>query len=66
MLDFINWNLTGHDAGRIEDPVYKNIFENSGRKNDFEVEKVGHKNYVIWNCKDSDSIPVDPNHSDSN
>ena len=31
-----------------------------------EVEKVGRKNSVIWNHKDSDSIHVDPNHTKSN
>ena len=36
------------------------------RKNDFEVEKVGRKNSVIWNHKDSKSIHVDPNHTKSN
>ena len=35
-------------------------------KTNFEVEKVGRKNSVIWNCNDSDSIHVDQNHTDSN
>ena len=32
------------------------------RKNYFEVEKIGRKNSVIWNNKDSNSIHVDSNH----
>ena len=57
-----------HDAGKSE---FKNLggnqnFENSERKNNFEVEKVGRKNYGIWNHKYSISIRVDKNHTDSN
>ena len=39
---------------------------NSERGNNFEVEKVGRKNSVIWDHKDSDSIHVNPNHVKSN
>ena len=39
---------------------------NSECKNNFEVDKFGRENYVIWNHKDSDSIRVDPNHANSN
>ena len=49
-----------------------NIFKNAERKNNSEVEKVGRKNLVNWNCtnsiinwnqKYSDSIHVYPNHT---
>ena len=42
------------------------IFENAEHKNNFEVEKVGRKNSAIWNHKDSNSIDVDPNHTNLN
>ena len=42
------------------------IFENAERNNNFEVEKVGCKNSVIWNHKYSDSIHVDQNHTNFN
>ena len=38
-------------------------FENAESENNFEAENVGHKNSVVWNHKDSDSIHVDPNHT---
>ena len=38
------------------------FFENTERKNNFQVEKVGRKNSVIWNHKDSDLIHIDPSH----
>ena len=41
-------------------------FENTERKNNFEVEKFGHENDIIWNHRDSGLIRVDPNHTDSN
>ena len=37
-------------------------FENTEQENNFEAEKVGRKNSVIWNQNDSDSIHVDLNH----
>ena len=66
MLYFTNWNTTGNDARRSEDPVCNNIFENSERKNNFWVEKVGRENSVIWYHKYSNSIHVDTNHADYN
>ena len=44
----------------------KKKFKNGERKNNFEVDKVRRKKYVIWNHKDSDLIHVDPNHTNSN
>ena len=61
-------NLSWHGAAKSESVNLggNNILENSERKNNFEVEKVGRKNSVIYNHKDSDSIHADPNHSESN
>ena len=42
------------------------IFENAESENNFEVEKVGHNNSIIWYHKDSESIQVDPNHTNIN
>ena len=42
------------------------IFENTERKNNFEVKKFGRKNSVIWNLKDSDSIHVNTDKTNSN
>ena len=42
------------------------LLENTERKNNVEVGKVGRKNSVIWNHRDSDLIDVDPNHTNSN
>ena len=39
-------------------------FEYAERKNISKVEKVGHRNSVILNHKYSDSIHLDPNHTD--
>ena len=60
--------LTWYGAAKIEieNLVGNNIFENAEHKNNFEVEKVGRKNSVIWNYKSSHSIQVDPNHTESN
>ena len=41
-------------------------FKNADHENNFEVEKVDRKNSIILNHKYSDSIHVDPNHTDSN
>ena len=41
-------------------------FENAQRKNNFEVEEFRRKISVIWNHKDSYSIHVDQNHTESN
>ena len=35
--------------------------KNSDRGNNFEVEKVGRKNSIIWNLKRSKSVRVDTN-----
>ena len=56
----------GADKIESENHGGNNISENSERKNSFEVERVGHKNYVIWNYKYSESIHVDLNHNKSN
>ena len=64
--------LTWHGTMKIksENTVKKlrdnNIFKNDERKNIFEVEKVGRKNSVIWDHKDSDSIHANPDHTNSN
>ena len=42
------------------------IFKNAGRENNFEVEKVGHKNSEILNHVDSDHIDMNSNQSNSN
>ena len=47
MSDFTIWNVMRNDTGRIEGPVFNNIFENYERKNILKVEKVGRKYYVI-------------------
>ena len=39
-------------------------FENADLESKLEVEKVGRKNSVIWNHKYSESIHVDPNHTE--
>ena len=41
------------------------FFENADRENNFEVEKVGLNNSVIWNHWDSYSILVDLNQTNS-
>ena len=42
------------------------FFKNDERKNNSKVEKVGCKNSVNWNHKDSDLIHVDQDHIKSN
>ena len=46
-----------------EKPRDNSIFENSKHENNFEVEKVGHKNSVILNYADSNHINADSNPS---
>ena len=36
------------------------------RRNNFQVKTFGHKNDVIWNYKDSESIHVNLNHAELN
>ena len=50
----------------IENLGGNKIFESAQRGNNFEVEKVGRENSVIWNKKDSNSIHVDPDCTKSN
>ena len=50
----------------VENLRENNIFENDEHENNFEVEKVGRKNSVIWNHKHSDSVHVYPNHTSLN
>ena len=40
---FTNWNISWHDAGKSEDPVYNNIFKNAGRKKVLKLKKVNAK-----------------------
>ena len=42
LSDFINWNTSSHDAGRIEEPVCNDIFKKAGHEKKIEVEKVEH------------------------
>ena len=56
----------GADKIESENHGGNNISENAERKNSFGVEKVGHKNLVIWYHKDWDSVKIDPNHDNSN
>ena len=41
-------------------------FENAKRENNFEFEKLGRRNSVIWNQKDSNTVKFDPNHTNLN
>ena len=50
---------------KVKTPEAKN-FENAERENNFIVEKVWRENYLIWNHKDSDSIHIDLNYTNSN
>ena len=47
----LSWN--GAEKSESENLGGNHIFENAERKNIFEVEKVGRKNSVIFNHKDS-------------
>ena len=62
------WDLPGHGEAKSgnEKLLGNTIFEHAERKNSFEVERVGRKNYVIWNYKYSESIQVDLNRNKSN
>ena len=48
----------------VENLRVNNIYKNSERGNNYEVEKVEWKKSVNWNH--TNSINVDPNHTDSN
>ena len=67
----VHWILpTGYLCGMAQRKVEvkrwrQKKIENSECKNNFEVDKFGRENYVIWNHKDSNSIHVDPNHINS-
>ena len=74
ILDIFNYirgtsNLSDRTASwhgkksEIENPEGNTIFKNTGRENNFEVEKFGHKNYVIFNHVNSNNINTDSNHS---
>ena len=47
-----------------KNPGNKRIFEDADSKNNFEVEKVGHKNAMILNHADLNHINNDSNNSD--
>ena len=62
-------------TGDFRDMVKQNVkvkileakkIENAERGNNFEVEKVGRGNSIICNHKDSESIQLDLNHTNSN
>ena len=65
-LDHRGFPWHGSEKSEIKNLGGNEIFENTERKNDCVVEKLGRENYVIWYNKDSDSIHVDPNHTNSN
>ena len=44
-------------------PLEETIFSKKLSMKKFGVEKVGRKNYVVWNHKDSNSIHVDTKNS---
>ena len=57
----------------MENLRYNTILRNTERKNNFNVEKFGHKNdinwnqtnsIINWNQKYSDSIHIDTNHTE--
>ena len=56
-----SWN----GAAKIESENLggNNIFENSDRENNVEVEESGNKHSGIYNHRISASIQVDPNHT---
>ena len=60
----LSWH--GVEKSESENLGGNNIFENAERKNNFEVEKVGRKNSVIWNHNYSNLIQIDTNHANSN
>ena len=62
-LDYRGLTWYGAAKIEIENLVGNNIFENAEHKNNFEVEKVGRKNSVIWNHKYSHLIHFDPNNT---
>ena len=49
-----------------KNPGNKRIFEDADSKNNFEVEKVGHKNAMILNHADLNHITTDSNHINYN
>ena len=63
--DLFNRSASWHCASKIESESLggNRIFENSERDNNFEVEKVRHKNSVILNQVNSNHINTNSNHS---
>ena len=57
-----------HGTAKIESENLKgnNIFKNTERESNFEVEKVERKNFVILNHKDYESIHINQNHAKLN
>ena len=71
------WHITIENEGKnlVENLKDNKISKNAECENNFEVKKLGTKKSVIWNHiesirnwnqKDSDSIHIDHNHTDSN
>ena len=63
-LSFIIYMWHGKAKNESEKLGGNKSFENAERENNFEVEKVGHQNSLIWHHKDSISIHVDKDHTD--
>ena len=68
ILNFSYRGSLWHDTekGESEKLGGNKFFEDAERENNFEVEKVGRQNYVIWNHKDSKSTHFDTNQTNYN
>ena len=66
--DFTKIRVQWHGAAisEIENPGGDVIFKNSGRDNNFEIEKFGRKNYEILNRVNSNHTNIDLNHANQN
>ena len=62
-LDFSNRITSSHGTTKSEseNPGGNSIFKNTGRENNFEVERVGRKNYEIFNHTNSNHINTNSN-----
>ena len=62
MSDLDDRSALWHGLEKIVNLGGNNIFENTDLENNFEDEKVGPENSIIWYYKYSNSIHVDMNH----
>ena len=65
---FANRSVSCHGAANSEseNSEGERIFKNYGHENNFEVEEVGRKNFIIFNHVHSNHIKTNSNHVDLN